>query len=1014
MSAVEKRALAAHINEYGRWNIVWPRKRTKVDALKALNTVDRNENRCLWALFVTDASRDRDDIIQAKGEVCDGTCEWIISTEAFETWDQGPPHLLWISAPPGMGKTYMSIYLSRYFQRVVGEQPTNIVLFFFCDSKDEARNTSTTILRGLVYQLVSYQADLMSTIMPQWRADSHSLFDVNSLDILWRLFVEMLDKLKDRTVYCIIDAIDECEQSSLLSLLRNFEMLNKGPRTSTTKLKLVCLSRRNPERIPESLLSFRKIKMDMMAAGKEDVQRFISQRVLELAQKKGLGFGLRRHIEERFQEQCAGSFLWVSLMAQDLEKKGWKEIEASLEILPRGLDGFYERILSQIEPEKIAVVLKMLSWILVATRPLRVPELCEAIHVEGTEFSSREEVCLSLIQSCGPLLQITWNGVWWTPRVHDELEFEPEPDSDSETESESEREPEPGPESEPEQHSRNNEPLEKEDAGSKVLNYWSLEVTIGHQSAKDYLTKSNQIFGLKRHGNLAKQHLQVSFTNALIGYLSNIKSYRCGLPSWRSWVVTEVLTKHPLAHYAVYHWHLHFRELDEVSQIIQENGDFFGTGSKTRECWYRSWRSGCSDDDDAPMSLLHMACVLDLYNLANWCLEQRQMSGLELGSDLGRSWGRNWGRTPLHEACCWGWENIANLLLDAGADALAQDKQGSTSFEHALDECGQDLLQRMAATGRCGKWLREQADNKDSDILCRAARLGNEEACRFLVEDCGWDVNSQDALASAVWCGKLKLARTFVVEWHARVDDDWKLLEAACLFQNQRKFRHAMQLVVHDCSVDINAANGEGCNILCCLTNGNWFGGGGYWRELRGTTSRLEVAFQMGCDADLCNHQGRRPLHCAANTLFFPHWAASTETLELMLRYSQLDINNTCQEGRTVLHHFMAKTASLEMSDFAPDEPEFPRYLKVTPRALRRLLDLGVDRHLRDQHGHTALDLLRPALDRDMEFQRCRFDPFIAADVEYKGLVEKMVTLLESYASVPRVNGLSNAADLAA
>jgi nucleoside phosphorylase len=73
------------------------------------------------ALFVTDSAQDREDILEAKGQICEGTCQWVLSTDEFEIWEHHSPHLLWISAPPGVARpSYLSIfpYTLRPFRRM--------------------------------------------------------------------------------------------------------------------------------------------------------------------------------------------------------------------------------------------------------------------------------------------------------------------------------------------------------------------------------------------------------------------------------------------------------------------------------------------------------------------------------------------------------------------------------------------------------------------------------------------------------------------------------------------------------------------------------------------------------------------------------------------------------------------------------------------------------------------------------------------------------------------------------
>ncbi|KAF4968001.1 hypothetical protein FSARC_4562 [Fusarium sarcochroum] len=728
---------------------------------------DRDADACLQALFIADPSRDRDDIIDAKGDICQGTCEWILSTDEFRTWSQSAPHLLWISAPPGKGKTYMSIYLSQYFEQVARERSNEETVFFFCDNKHETRNTAINILRGLIYQLVLRQHDLIYILLPQWKTQSSGVFKEQSFNTLWKVFENMIAKLEASVVYCVIDGLDECEQTSLLTLLRKFELLSKKAATLSAKTKLVCLSRRYPERIPEALHAFQKLDLDVAAAAKDDVKLFISRRVLDLSEKKNLPRKLRDKIEKTFQQQSEDTFLWVSYMAQYLERKNLWEIEASLKELPQGLDAVYERILSHIDLRNQDTILRMLGWILVVTRPLRIPELCEAVQIQPTEFLSREDICLAFIRSCGHFLQVTLGGLnGWIPGgagtngPRREVDYEGEPE----------------------------------------FKLWQLEVTFVHQSAKDYLVKSRQMTELESH-SCPTQQLNEYVAGHLIGYLSNpgLQLRFSNLHIDEDSGLPDILVEYPLANYAIHCWHHHFRDLDEIHQIIWQNEEFFAIHSKIR------WNS----------------------------------------------------------CCFFGHEKIVFLLLDAGANAAIRDQRGRTPFTFAVRRFGRDLLRRLvtATEKRHAGWIKKKPHGVHDDVLREAAWAGNEEASRYLVEELEWDMNRGNAVTNAVMGGHLKLARIFVLEWNTRFDyvDIWN----AASYSPLNHFQQTIEMLLEDFSVDINAKDRRGCNILCTILRSRSYNINE--RDMENGYYKVKAMLQRGCDPRNLNNMGQTPLHCAAN-----------------------------------------------------------------------------------------------------------------------------------------------------
>ena len=99
------------------------------------------------ALYLTSPENERRTLVRVKGEVFDGTCDWILSHQKFVTWlHQRRQQLLWIHGGPGCGKTMLSIFISQSLQRAN-------TMYFFCNGDDGKRGTAIAVLRGLLWHL---------------------------------------------------------------------------------------------------------------------------------------------------------------------------------------------------------------------------------------------------------------------------------------------------------------------------------------------------------------------------------------------------------------------------------------------------------------------------------------------------------------------------------------------------------------------------------------------------------------------------------------------------------------------------------------------------------------------------------------------------------------------------------------------------------------------------------------------------------------------------------------------
>ena len=247
---------------------------------------------CLAKLFLTDPLDDREQLIQAKGSRVDGTCEWIKSDKLYDSWLHSHSQLLWLSGGPGKGKTMLSIFLAEELEQTAKRTQDRLFLQYFCDNKDEKRKTAVSIIRGLIFQLLQSCPKLFDHILPSFRIQKDSLFTGSAFQTLWRIFESMVCDPIIGTAYCILDGVDECDETSLEIFLNKFVALLsvKTKRLPVCHLNLIIVSREFPDFIPELLSSFPHIRLDPDAGTKvnDDIQIFIKNKVDYLASTQTL------------------------------------------------------------------------------------------------------------------------------------------------------------------------------------------------------------------------------------------------------------------------------------------------------------------------------------------------------------------------------------------------------------------------------------------------------------------------------------------------------------------------------------------------------------------------------------------------------------------------------------------------------------------------------------------------------------------------------------------------------
>ncbi|EHK42545.1 hypothetical protein TRIATDRAFT_319948 [Trichoderma atroviride IMI 206040] len=402
----EYSTLDTHINL--RTNAVAEAVLAKLTNLDTQGQPANPSKKCLQDLFITDSAIDRAKLITSKGEIVSGTCDWIAQRKEFVNWIASGGGLLWISGGPGLGKTMLSIYLTEYLSsyfRPLGDGKRHFSTFFFCDAKDNTRNNSVAIVRGLLFQLLQQRGDLIKHILPTYEVQEEKTFQQNSFETIWSILIRMINDVGDSQVSCVLDGLDECEPASLQDLLNKL----KNIPSSSPKLKIIVLSREHPSCLEFSLGQFLRIRLDPDARAEvsNGLDLYISARVAEISKSKKYPDQLTNNVTRILRHKSAGTYLWISFVVQDLHNVEVSEVEESLDQLPRGLYPLYERILNQVGQDYRGLTLDILRWCTFAVEPLTLSQLASILKIKPTDLLDQESVLRGKLTYCGHFLSIT-------------------------------------------------------------------------------------------------------------------------------------------------------------------------------------------------------------------------------------------------------------------------------------------------------------------------------------------------------------------------------------------------------------------------------------------------------------------------------------------------------------------------------------------------------------------------------------------------------------------------------
>ncbi|PWY75065.1 NACHT and WD domain protein [Aspergillus heteromorphus CBS 117.55] len=326
-----------------------------------------------------------------------GTCEWLASRSEFLSWkdfDADGSDILWLNAKPGSGKTVLTGYAIRQLQSSSAD-----CSFYFFRHGEKLKSQLGSCLRSLAFQMAC-QDDEVRSLLSHMQKNGTKL-DSDDGRIIWRtLFLNGIFKLKLRSQYWVIDALDECTDLST-GLETVLATLNKS-----IPLRVLFTSRSTPE-IARYFAALGDGACQSVSITTEDtlpdVRRLLQERV------KLLGFkgDERALLVDRIVEKSQGSFLWTSLVIKDLsECHSDHEINQVLEEVPRNMELYYQRSLDLMAHSNRGKDLSkaILMWTVCATRPLGTDELQFALGLDIEErFPNLRN---SIVTLCGHLVTV--------------------------------------------------------------------------------------------------------------------------------------------------------------------------------------------------------------------------------------------------------------------------------------------------------------------------------------------------------------------------------------------------------------------------------------------------------------------------------------------------------------------------------------------------------------------------------------------------------------------------------
>jgi ankyrin repeat protein len=310
------------------------------------------------------------------------TCKWLLNTSSYNDWldltkvkdHQG---FLWIKGKPGTGKSTLMKFALATARKTMKD--TVVIAYFFNARGEHLEKSTVGTYRSLLVQLLE-QLPKLHDVLESCTLSARSIGAGHqwSDEALESLLEQAIQGLGGSHVVCFIDALDECEERQIRSMMSFFERVGQLTVSSGIRFQICFSSRHYPEITIKKGIS---MVLEEQEGHTQDITNYLESE-LKIGKSK-----VAQKIRTDLQDKASGVFMWVILVVnilnQEFDRGRMHSLKRRLQEIPSDLHKLFCDILTRDSRNKEELIL-CIQWVLFAKEPMSPEQLYFAI-LSGVE-----------------------------------------------------------------------------------------------------------------------------------------------------------------------------------------------------------------------------------------------------------------------------------------------------------------------------------------------------------------------------------------------------------------------------------------------------------------------------------------------------------------------------------------------------------------------------------------------------------------------------------------------------